>query len=1187
MQTWAKRGFQTALVTGGLLMLGTGIASAQENVNPDAKPSPLDARVRVPIDVEENNLGTPVGNRDLPEIHREIGTENVPQPEAVTKNPLVRDAVGRAHQVDTTQVTRGNAFDGDVVAPVHACGNAVGAGGDAHADGECAQYTPSTGKTRTDGSRGSLAGNVAAVHNASPIGATGNAAAIGANAYSESYARQDAAAGGDVSTGGSDGSLSGNILGVQQATPFRVSNNAVAGGGIANSASHADTEAEAGGSLATHGDRSTLGGNTAGVPLAPITSVEGNALGAAGNADSTADHRTTAVAGDTGPTRSSHESWLSTSGENATMAGNALQPQLAGPATVNNNALAGVGNADTETRSDNNAQAGGWAQTSGQDSTLSGNFGDAPVALPVGSAGNSGSVLGNTSSTHAADTDVQAGGSTFTDGDRSVLSANSTNVAPAGAIDACGNGLSGGGIATSQCENEVDSSAGGYNGTTGNDAVLSGNIGQAPLALPAEGFGNAGGVGGLATGNAVEDKEIRAGGAPNARDDNGTVSSNVVTTPTALGGQGFGNAGGLVANPNSKTDSDTAIVAGGPASATGRHGSMSGNIVEAPTSNPAQVPGNTVVAVGNGASDLSNELHSRSGGNATSEGDHGAFTGNIVSAPQASSPQVFGSTLAAGSNAKSAVENEFTSFSGGDIETSGNQGSVSGNGLTAQPAVALQTFADSVSAAGNSRSDVTDQSAVVAGGDQETEAWNSSLSGNLVNLPANAKPGVFGDAVTAGGLSDANADSLSLTQSGGDSETKGSGALTSHDVSVPAETRPAVFDVPADVLGDARTDLSEASVERTGDEPESQGGPRKTVPRGINLPAGVDSLMKPTELPSLSSLDKLSGLGAMDLSDLRDFDLSVLRGLELSKVRELGAPQVRGMDLTRASDLSLTRKALPTLPAVSDLVDLEDMPVNQIPNPKLVLELLTGQAGGLPKVDLTKLAPGELPTKLPSKAPATSVADKKLPAPALPGKLPTRGLTDVKVPGVANLPGLNNLSKVTGLTKSPELGRLNELRRLQELRRVPEAVVNASDRHKIVNDGDKDERSFGGTLPLFGGTLGVTPVVQGLPLLPGPQKGSPRSLPSLASPLPLPFVVPVPGVAQPRTAAPALPGVPAAPAVPQLSGASLSGLNVNPLNGQVEGPKERTSAPALAGLDAMSIFDAMGAMDVTQVMPKL
>lgn len=43
MQTWAQRGLRTALVTGGLLMLGTSIASANENVNPDRPASPLDS----------------------------------------------------------------------------------------------------------------------------------------------------------------------------------------------------------------------------------------------------------------------------------------------------------------------------------------------------------------------------------------------------------------------------------------------------------------------------------------------------------------------------------------------------------------------------------------------------------------------------------------------------------------------------------------------------------------------------------------------------------------------------------------------------------------------------------------------------------------------------------------------------------------------------------------------------------------------------------------------------------------------------------------------------------------------------------------------------------------------------------------------------------------------------------------
>lgn len=43
MQPWARRGLRTAVVTGGLLVLGTGIASANENVNPDLPASPLDS----------------------------------------------------------------------------------------------------------------------------------------------------------------------------------------------------------------------------------------------------------------------------------------------------------------------------------------------------------------------------------------------------------------------------------------------------------------------------------------------------------------------------------------------------------------------------------------------------------------------------------------------------------------------------------------------------------------------------------------------------------------------------------------------------------------------------------------------------------------------------------------------------------------------------------------------------------------------------------------------------------------------------------------------------------------------------------------------------------------------------------------------------------------------------------------
>ncbi|WET80998.1 hypothetical protein P3102_07115 [Amycolatopsis sp. QT-25] len=42
MQNWMKYLLQSAVTTGGLLMLGTGIASASENFNPDLPASPLD-----------------------------------------------------------------------------------------------------------------------------------------------------------------------------------------------------------------------------------------------------------------------------------------------------------------------------------------------------------------------------------------------------------------------------------------------------------------------------------------------------------------------------------------------------------------------------------------------------------------------------------------------------------------------------------------------------------------------------------------------------------------------------------------------------------------------------------------------------------------------------------------------------------------------------------------------------------------------------------------------------------------------------------------------------------------------------------------------------------------------------------------------------------------------------------------
>lgn len=61
MQPWARRGLRTAMVTGGLLMLGTGIASANENVNPDLPPSPLDTMPTQPL----SHAAAPPGTEEV------------------------------------------------------------------------------------------------------------------------------------------------------------------------------------------------------------------------------------------------------------------------------------------------------------------------------------------------------------------------------------------------------------------------------------------------------------------------------------------------------------------------------------------------------------------------------------------------------------------------------------------------------------------------------------------------------------------------------------------------------------------------------------------------------------------------------------------------------------------------------------------------------------------------------------------------------------------------------------------------------------------------------------------------------------------------------------------------------------------------------------------------------------------
>lgn len=1064
MQTWAKRGFQTALVTGGLLMLGTGIASAQEDVNPDARPGPLDARMRVPVDIAHNNLGTPVGNHDLPDFHTEIGTPNLadtaPGRATASANPLVRagqDALGAA---DTAGITRGNAAGADVVAPVGVCGNAIGAGGNAYVEADCGQSAESTGPLRTDGSHGALSGNAARAAAAVSSQVTGNAVAALANAESHTTAEQRAAAGGDVETSGRHGSLSGNVAAVQSAVPAQVTGNAVAAGGNSHTTSEATNDTAAHGSLRTDGDHSSAGGNVLGVPLAPVVGMSGNGLGVVGNADARSADSSSADAGDAHPDRYGTPLWAHTSGNHGTLAGNVAQPSLAGPASADDNALAGAGNADVAGSAANDAYAGGNSLTSGQDATLSGNYTDAPVALPVAGSGNSASGVGNTSSRHWNDVTAVAGGDTFTNGDRSVLSANSANLPPAGAVDLCGNGTTAGGIADSRCRNDVEVGSGGYNGTTGNDAVGSGNVGQLPLGAPAEAFGNNVGAVGTTSSRTTEDKSIRSGRVATSVDDNGTVSSNVVSAPTALGGQVFGNAAGAVANPTSTTDSDTRIDLGNPPRANGKHGSASGNILHVPTSNPAQVFGDAVVGVGNGSSDTTSSLTSHSGGVAETTGDEGSLSGNVLSVPQTSSPQAFGSAVGAGGNVESDSRNDFNSSSGGDVYTSGEAGSLSGNALGSPATVPAQVFGDAVTAAGNGYSQSDNSAGLIAGGRHLTSAEDASWSGNLLTTPVALAPAAQGDALTVAGLADSKTTSDTHSTSGGDTTTTGTGPVTAHDIELPAEGMARMVGVPVELAGTATTAAADRNRMLTGEDGKAEAG------RGIALPLGVDHLMRVTELPSLDllrsvPLSKAPLNATPDLAELRGLPITGRPAAAPSRVASPGGNATRTHSEPRAG----------LLPVKAHKPDVKQ---RELPD--------------------TDLAPTQLPT---SELPASELPTSELPLAVAPSAdLPTDVLPRVHEDVVRTV--ANHLPDVT-----------------------PTVLYAARTIHDMLPT-TAGERSFSGVLP----TVDSLDLTRQLPAVPGTDVLGEQALPTLPT-LPvavpgLPVVLPTPGIAQPRTA-PALP----------------------------------------------------------------
>jgi hypothetical protein len=855
MHTWVRRGFQTALVTGGLLMLGTGIASADENVNPDQPPSPVDAGVSVPIDTQHNAVGTPFGQFEGPSVHREVntgavtgavrghklGTEALPTGQLPTgqlptgqlptgalptgqvagqANPLLRKAAPALQNANGGHdVFRGNKVVVNAVVPVQICGNAVAVGGNAYEDATCGQVAGHQQPISTSGEGRVLGGNVVAANPAIPVQVTGNAIAALGNAVAHSVAGQSARSGGDIRTDGDDAVLSGTIAAVQWATPVQVANNGVAGAGRAQADSASESDAQSPGSLRTSGNNGTGAGTIVGVPAAVPFQADGNGIAGIGNSASKSMSTANATAGSTNAHNIGlwgHPTWAMTQGDPSTASGNVAQPQVSGPVSLDDNAGSAVGNSSADSTNNSTNSAGGLTSTTGTGSTGSGNIADAPVALPSSGAGNGVSAIGNSTADHTNNVSSTSGGDTLTNGDDSTLSGNSANVPPSGAADVCGVAAGGVGGANGNCDNNVTATTGGYNGTTGNGSTGSGNIGQTPVSAAPEVYGSAAGIASNVGSTTSETKQVTSGGTPNSNDDNGTLTSNVITTPTAVPAQVFGQGASLVGNDGVTTDSDTTTTAGGPPKATGHNATGAGNIVYVPTSAPSQAFGDANTLVGNGASLSANKTLSTAGGDAHSDGSGGSLSGNIATLSSDPVNQVFGEAASGIGLSGANTGNQTTSSAGGNTSTSGDYGALAGNAVAVPDTVKDQVFGDAAAVGSRTYGNGTNDSDLTSGGPVTSSGVGGSGSGNVLTVPAAVDPDVFGDAASVLGKAQGIADNNSVVNNGGDTWTRGGGPLDAYNFNWPLGADIDVVDAPVGLLGRADTMVEDNSVVHNG-----------------------------------------------------------------------------------------------------------------------------------------------------------------------------------------------------------------------------------------------------------------------------------------------------------------------------------------------------------------------------------
>lgn len=828
MQTLAKRGLQTALVTGGLLMLGTGIAGADEDVNPDAPAGPLDLNVTIPVDVDDNAVATtPGGQVDLPGYHGEISTEPVTEPLQKAAKPATEAAApvteAAVPVTDAADTVTNSASETATAAASKASQefdkakgaklNDPEAGDPEPPDAEAPEAddadatAPAPDAQAPDPTNDPFRGNKVSGDLTVPIQITGNAMgllgdAVVTDAHSEQNAEHDQ----DITTRGDGSGLAGNAVALDWALPVQISGNAggLLGGSGSTSGSVSQTMTETG-AITTDGSGGAVSGNVGAGHLATPVQVTGNALAPlVGNADSDFEADSASHAG--GPVR--------THGEHGAGSGNVGAGRLALPLELNGNAVGGGGNADAATVSPTEAVAGGtnpglndipsYVQTDADNGALSGNIVQ-PQGAGVGKgSGNALTGFGNALAEGSAESTASSGGFSSTTGEYAAGSANLVDVPVALPGEFFGAAGAVAGNADTVQDSTSQTKAGDGTFTSGNDSALSGNTIAGQLASTLEGFGIGGSAAGNATGTTTEDKEAEAGGYNGTLGDNSAGSGNLVQAPLAAPVEAFGVGGSALGLSEGQAEETKVVTAGGGGNTDDDYGAASSNLVGAPVSLPAQVFGLGAAAAGQGNGTAGADTTTQAGGDYHATGMLGAIAANVVEAPVSLPAQAHAVGTAAGGIASGTTDKATDSSAGGETSSTGTAGAIAGNVVQAPIGGAGNVFGLGGALGGLGNGAGVNDVASTAGGHTETNGDAGALAGNVVSAQALPVAQAFGDAVSLLGIAGGEGANPTDVSSGGDIDTSGvEGALSGDILDVPAAAVAQIFGNSASLGGAA------------------------------------------------------------------------------------------------------------------------------------------------------------------------------------------------------------------------------------------------------------------------------------------------------------------------------------------------------------------------------------------------